>query len=247
MVNNYDRGKIYKIVCNLTGNIYVGSTTEPSLARRLAGHKSSYNSYLKGKKNYISSIEILKNGNYFIELICNASCNSRDELSAIEGNYIRELNCINKNIAGRSKKEYNKKYREEHAAESKKYRIDNEDKLKEQKKEYYKINCNKIKEKTKKYKEDNADKIKKYKEINAEKIKEQQKIYYNDNLDKLKEQNKIYYQQNAEEIKEQKKIYYQQNADKLKQKINCACGGRHSYEKRARHCKSKKHQKYLNL
>ena len=188
------------------------------------------------KNNYVTSFEILKNGNYFIELICNASCNSRDELSAIEGTYIRELKCINKNIAGRSKKKYNKKYREE-----------NEDNIKNKNKEYYKINCNKIKEKTKKYQEDNADKIKKYKEINAEKIKEQQKIYYNDNLDKLKEQNKIYYQQNAEEIKEQKKIYYQQNADKLKQKINCNCGGKFTYENKSVHFKTNKHKKYLSI
>ena len=150
----YDRSKIYKIVCNITGEIYVGSTTEPSLARRLAGHKSSYNFYLKGKKKYITSIEILKNGNYFIELICNASCNSRDELNAIEGKYIRELNCINKNIAGRTDKQYReentekiKKYRENNTEKIKQYYIDNLDKLKEQKKIYQKENSDKLKQK----------------------------------------------------------------------------------------------------
>ena len=156
MVNNYDRGKIYKIVCNVTGKIYVGSTTEPSLARRLAGHKTSYNFYLKGKRGYVSSFEILKNENYFIELICNASCNSRDELSAIEGTYIRELKCINKNIAGRTKKEYYtdnldtlKKYRSDNAEKIKQYKIENEVKNKLYDKQYRKEHADTIKEQKK--------------------------------------------------------------------------------------------------
>ena len=33
---DYSKGKIYKIVCNVTGLVYVGSTCEPTLARRLA-------------------------------------------------------------------------------------------------------------------------------------------------------------------------------------------------------------------
>ena len=128
MVNNYDRGKIYKITCNVTGKIYVGSTTEPSLARRLTGHKTSYNYYLTGKRGYVSSFEILKNENYFIELICNASCNSRDELSAFEGKYIRELKCVNRCVPGRSQTQYY---------------LDNLDKIKQ----YYKDNEDKIKNK----------------------------------------------------------------------------------------------------
>ena len=191
MVNNYDRGKIYKITCNVTGKIYVGSTTEPSLARRLVGHKSSYNSYLKGKKNYITSIEIIKNGNYFIELICNAYCNSKDELNAIEGEYIRKIKCVNKYVAGRSQTQYY---------------LDNSDKIKEQ--------------------------VKKYQNENEDTIKVRKNQYYKDNEDK---------------IKNKSKKYQEVNADKLKQKINCECGGKHTYSHKSNHLKSLKHQKYLNL
>ena len=35
MVVNYQLGKIYKIVDNTNGNIYIGSTCETTLARRL--------------------------------------------------------------------------------------------------------------------------------------------------------------------------------------------------------------------
>ena len=38
---NYQLGKIYKIVDNTNGNIYIGSTCEPTLARRLAKQRES--------------------------------------------------------------------------------------------------------------------------------------------------------------------------------------------------------------
>ena len=78
---------------------------------------------------------------------------------------------------------------------------------------------------------------------NAEKIKEQKKKYYNDNLDKLKEQKKLYYLDNLDNFKK----YTKDNADKLKQKINCECGGRHTYANISVHLKSIKHQKYLKI
>ena len=149
--NKYINGKIYKIVCNITGKIYVGSTTK-TLEIRLSGHKRHYTSYLNEKNNYVTSFEILTNGNYFIELICNAACNSKDELSAIEGEYIRELKCINKNIAGRT----DKQYRADNPEKNKKYREDNVEKIKQ----YYIDNFDKIKEQTKIYKKDNDDKLK---------------------------------------------------------------------------------------
>lgn len=36
---NYSFAKVYKIVDNTNGNIYVGSTCEPTLARKLAGRQ----------------------------------------------------------------------------------------------------------------------------------------------------------------------------------------------------------------
>lgn len=190
MPNKYERGKIYKIVCNETGKIYVGSTTEPTLARRLAGHRGKYKEYLNGG-NSISSIEIIKNENYYIELICNAPCNSKDELRVIEGKYIRELDCINKRVAGRTQKQYY---------------IDNKERLKTQHQEYY---------------ENNKNKIKDYRITNSDKIKERKKKYREDNTDKIKQI--------------------------MKQKFTCDCGGKYIYSTKARHFKSKKHQKYLNL
>ena len=41
-MNKYQNAKIYKIVCNITNKIYIGSTCEPKLSRRLAGHRSQF-------------------------------------------------------------------------------------------------------------------------------------------------------------------------------------------------------------
>jgi hypothetical protein len=62
---DYQLAKIYKIVCNITCDVYIGSTCEPILARRLAGHVSNYKSYLNGKCNNITSFKIIANGYCF--------------------------------------------------------------------------------------------------------------------------------------------------------------------------------------
>ena len=93
---DYQQGKIYKIECNVTGKVYIGSTCEPILARRLAGHITSYKRYLNGKSHYVSSFDILQNGNYDIVLIESYPCNSKDELHARERYHTNNIDCVNK-------------------------------------------------------------------------------------------------------------------------------------------------------
>jgi DNA mismatch repair ATPase MutS len=114
---DYQQGKIYKIECNVTGKVYIGSTCEPILARRLAGHITNYRCYLNGKSRYLTSYEILQNRNYDIVLIESYPCNSKDELHSRERYYTNNINCVNKvkaqgmtNELG--EKEYKKQYRE---------------------------------------------------------------------------------------------------------------------------------------
>ncbi len=53
---DYKLGKIYKIVCNITGKVYYGSTCEPTLARRLAKHAGNYKRWSQGKnESYVTS------------------------------------------------------------------------------------------------------------------------------------------------------------------------------------------------
>jgi len=60
---------IYKIVCNKTNLIYIGSTKQ-KLEYRLKDHIRCYNKWLENNSNnYYTSFEIIKNNDYKIELI----------------------------------------------------------------------------------------------------------------------------------------------------------------------------------
>ena len=63
---NYQDGKIYKIVCNITDECYIGSTIEPTLARRLAGHVDGYKRWKAGKGKKTTSFDIIDRGDYHI-------------------------------------------------------------------------------------------------------------------------------------------------------------------------------------
>ncbi len=154
---DYSLGKIYKIVCHKTGLVYIGSSCEPTLARRLAKHRADYKHYLKGKKHYITSFKVLENGAYEIVLMENCSCDSKDELHKMERFLIENNICVNKHIPGKSWKD---RYKEDKL----KYRND-----------YYKNNIDKVKA----YQEQNRDKIlKRKKERYREKVekKKQEEI-----------------------------------------------------------------------
>ena len=95
-MNKYSRGKIYKIVDNTNGNIYIGSTIQ-ILKERLRKHKN---------KQTCSSRLIINNGDYDIVLIENYPCESKKELEMRERYYILNNQCINVTIPGRTQSEY---------------------------------------------------------------------------------------------------------------------------------------------
>jgi hypothetical protein len=105
------QAKIYKIRSLSTDLVYIGSTTM-SLASRFSTHKSHYNRYLLGKHNYITSFEIIKFTDCYIELVCDVVVADKTQLKIIEGSYIiNSENCINKHVAGRTKQESKRQYR----------------------------------------------------------------------------------------------------------------------------------------
>lgn len=188
-INKYQNGKIYKIVCNKTNLIYIGSTAEKYLSNRLKGHRRNYKLHLEGKKNIASSYKILENNDYYIELLELFPCGSKDELLVRERYYFELLECINKvkpQITEDEEKEYTKKYYEEHKEE-----------IKEQKKQYQQDNKEKIKEQKKHYREEHK-----------EQLKEKNQKYQDENKVKILEQKKQYYQNNKLKILEQKKQYH---------------------------------------
>lgn len=113
---DYSKGKIYKIVCNETGLVYIGSTTQ-DLNIRISDHKKDYNAWLQGKIHYVTSFDIIKNNNYYIQLIEEYPCESKTELEMREGYFQKQIECVNTRIAGAAcgdrqeyMKEYHKKY-----------------------------------------------------------------------------------------------------------------------------------------
>ena len=268
--NKYQKGKIYKIVCNVTGLVYVGSTIEPTLSKRLTKHRCAYKKYKEGVRNYISVFKVMENNNYYIELLNKAPCDSKDELFAIEGQYIRDLDCVNMRIAGRKWKEYYKDnkqniikkvkdYKEKNKEKNKDkikehsitYRAINKEVIQKSNQEYYDKNKDKIKENVKKYREKNKDKIKEYREINKDKNKDKIKEYREKNKDKINEQNKEYREKNKESNKQRCKNYYENNKDvinkKRLEKQTCICGSIHSLAYKSSHLQSNKHQAFLDI
>ena len=173
---NYQNGKIYKIECNVTGSVYIGSTCENMLCRRLAGHVVDYKAYKRDGKKYLTSYEVLKNDDYNIYLIELFPCNSKDELHAREGHHIKSNDCVNKVIAGRTMKEY---------------LTDNKDKRANNSREHYIKNKDKICDRTNEYKMKNKDKIREHYMKNKDKINEKQREQYIKNKDKIREKCKI--------------------------------------------------------
>ena len=108
------KGRIYLLICNETGLQYVGSTTH-SLKKRLKSHKDDYKRFLKGLHPNVTSFDVIRGGNYDIELIEEIEFENKQDLYDIENIYIENVDCVNKYKAntGLTKKEYDKEYRKE--------------------------------------------------------------------------------------------------------------------------------------
>lgn len=206
--SDYNKGKIYVIRNHINDNLYVGSTTQ-TLSKRLSYHKSD--SQNKKYKLY-QAIDELGFENFYIELIENYPCDTKEQLTAREGYFIRLfgtfVNGYNKNIAGRTLKEWFQ---------------DNKDEIAKQAKQYYEENKEKILDYGRLYKKNHKEEITKY-------TKEYNKQYNEKHKEEIKEKNKEYRQDHKEEIAQYKK-----------QKIDCECGNTYTQGHKARHLRTKRH------
>jgi hypothetical protein len=154
MKGDYANGRIYKIepICEHDENeVYYGSTCQ-LLCKRMDTHRSGYTSWKAGKHNKASSYELFEKYGvenckiYLVELY---PCETKEELFAREGYYIKNNKCVNKNVAGRTSKERYK---------------DNKTEICKNQKQYYEDHWVEINEKQKKYTLENIDKIKEYRQ-----------------------------------------------------------------------------------
>ena len=152
-MTDYSQAKIYEIRCNVTNDVYYGSTVQ-CLNERIAQHKS---------KNDCSATNIIDRGNFNIKVLEEYPCNSKQELETRERWYIENNVCINRSVPGRTQQEYRQDNKEYIAQHNKKYREDNKEHLKEYFKEYQEANKEKLKEYLKEYQEANKEKLKAHK------------------------------------------------------------------------------------
>jgi hypothetical protein len=147
--------KIYKIIDNTNGNIYIGSTCL-TLEQRLKAHREKYYEKRKyGKGN--SSYDIIKNNDYKIELLENFPCKTKQELLKKEREYIENTKCIN---ILRPIITY-----QEMLDKTKQWKTNNKDKVKIYGQTKYEKHKDKILESRKIYYEANKDKIKERKSV----------------------------------------------------------------------------------
>ena len=190
---DYSQGKIYKIEPTIEhdeGDIYIGSTTKKYLSQRMAGHKQSYNLWVRNN-SYTSTTSFKLFEKYGFEnctiiLLENVNASNYDELASREAYHIKNIKCVNISIPLRTDAEYYQ---------------DNKEILKEKKTEYMKQYAEKRKEEIKIYK-------KQYGENNKQKIKEHNAEWYEANKIKLNEKLKLYRQNNRDKVNEQQRIRY---------------------------------------
>ena len=263
-------GKIYKIICDETGEVYFGSTTLPTEDERLKVHEGNYSSFLKyGVYHWCAVFNIIERGNYHIELVKDFPCETMFDLEREEGNIILANLCININVPGRTdgekkikKAETDKAYREgpkrEEILEKKReesktdaakerarlYRVKYPEKVKEQKAADYVKRKEYIDKK-------NAE----WKANNSERVKELNKAGYERRKDPKINERKEWIENHPEELaaekekkaKEKNKNSYLKDKENGKcETIECECGGKYIIRNLARHCKTIKHQNFIN-
>ena len=150
---DYKNAKIYKIWSPEGDDIYIGATTQP-LFKRLHHHKSA--------KDCSSKILFEKYTDVRIELVECYPCNSKEEITKKEGEFIRTLDCVNRNVAGRTTKEYYKENKEYYEEWRKEHYDKNKEQLLENAKKYRDNNKERKKEWSKEYRENNKEHLKEY-------------------------------------------------------------------------------------
>lgn len=131
-MSKYSNGKIYKLVCEETQRIYIGSTIQ-LLSRRLHGHS-------KHKKNLCKSNDFINPKIYLIE---DYPCERKEQLLSRERFHIENTECVNVRFPIRTReqrKKQKKEWDEKNKEYTKQYRENNKDKIRERELEYRKKN-----------------------------------------------------------------------------------------------------------
>jgi hypothetical protein len=155
---DYQKSKIYKLYSPSKNLVYYGSTIQ-TISQRLNEHISRHKKY-NNDNNYcafVRSFLILDCEDYKIELVEEYECNNKQQLLKKEAEYIKNNECVNKEIPLRTRTEW---------------RIDNPDKEKAQQKRDYE----KAKEYRTQHKSEYNEKMRAYRKANGNRINEMRRL-----------------------------------------------------------------------
>ena len=182
---NYQNGKIYQVVDKSYQLCYIGSTID-KLNQRFNSHKSKYKRYNNGIQGFTTVYNIFDEygvENCKIELLEYYPCITKEDLTAREGHYIKNTQCVNKTIMGRTNKEYRQDNKDRINAKYNEWKNNNQEHLKEYKATHYQENKDHYSQKGKEWRENNKEKKKEtdkaYREKNKEIIKQKEKELIN--------------------------------------------------------------------
>ena len=245
-MTNYKKGTIYKIICYVSDDVYIGSTFS-TLRNRWTAHKTAYKNYMNGNNRSKTTIypyfEKYGIEHFKIIKIKEYECVDKKHLESKEQLWINKSRCVNTNNTFRIKKMCQKVYYENNVNEIKKkvnlYRKEHKRKIEEYNKKYYKNNKEQITKLNKLYRENNK-----------EKIKEDNKEWYEKNKEKILKINKLYREKNKRKIEEYGKTYRKNNKEKIeeynKKLYTCiTCNTTIKIGGKSRHEKTQKHLKNL--
>jgi len=232
----YKSGIIYQIVCNITNEVYIGST-KSYLCERMTKHRDM-NAHFE-----CISKQIIERGDYKESIIVRYPCRNKSELLWRERYYMETMECINK-VRPIITEEEHKQLKHDSYERNKERTIPIH-------RERQKLPENRAKQKERRDRPENKERQaawdKQYRTDNAEKVKKYKAKYHQDNKEAISARSKVYRENNAEAIKLKKAEDYQKLKANLKF-LTCGCGG--TYNDRGtgpknRHETTKKHLKWV--
>lgn len=258
---DYSSACVYQICCKDAEikDVYVGSTN--NLIKRRCCHKSDCHN--ESCKNYnLPVYQFIRDhggwDNWEVVKVEDTPVTCREDLLKFERACFQRLGAtLNKLVPGRSQKEAQKIYyetnRDKCREKGKQYYEANRDKIAERHRAHYQANKESITEKHRAYHEANkerrAEKNKQWREANKTEILEKKKLYREANKTEIAEKMKDYYETNRDKCREKMKDYYETNKteilEKSREKVTCICGSVVCKSSMSKHCKTKKHQSYL--
>jgi len=145
----------------------------------MSNHRTNYKLWCKDNTHYVSSYEILKYDDAYIELLEEFPCENVQQLHKKEGECIRLHRdvCVNIQIAGRSKKEYAEEHKEKTDAYQEAYREVHKEQQSAYDKVYHEDHKEKRNAKSKAYREAHTEESSAYQKTYREAHKEESKAY----------------------------------------------------------------------